>query len=283
MVTKERLIEHSENLSIRQQCEMLGLNRSSYYYSKRPEFSSEDLEILNRIDELYTEDPHYGYRRQYHQLIAEKYKIGMDRVRKYMRILDLKTLYPQSTSTSRPNKMHKIYPYLLKMLNINCPNVVWALDITYIRLVGGFCYLVAVIDWYSRYILSWRLSNSLERWFCLETLDEAIRNYSKAEVVNTDQGAQFTSTDFTEMVESNGIKMSMDSMGRWADNIIIERWFRTLKYEHIYMMDYRTMGDTKKGLSSFIDYYNSKRLHSALGYKTPRQVYFGSYSKEAGA
>jgi putative transposase len=275
LATKQTLIRPKETLSIRDQADILQFNRSNYYYDNRPEFTKEESDILNRMDEIYTKDPCYGYRRQYHQLKAEGYQIGTDRVRNYMKVLNLKTIYPKAKHTSQSNKDHEKFPYLLKNMDINCPNMVWALDITYIRLKAGFCYLVAIIDWFSRRILSWRLSNSLERSFCIEALKEALKLFPKAGIINSDQGSQFTSSDFTRVVIENDIKMSMDSVGRWADNIIIERWFRTLKYENIYIMDYPTMLLAKEGIRTFIHYYNTLRLHSSLSYKTPDQLYFG--------
>ena len=275
MATKQTLITPKETLSIRDQADILQFNRSNYYYDSRPEFTKEACDILNRMDEIYTQNPCYGYRRQYEQLKMEGYQIGTDRVRNYMKVLNLKTIYPKAKHTSQPNKDHEKFPYLLKNMDINCANMVWALDITYIRLKTGFCYLVAIIDWFSRRILTWRLSNSLERSFCIEALKEALKRFPKADIVNSDQVSQFTSSDFTRVVIENDIKMSMDSVGRWADNIIIERWFRTLKYENIYIMDYPTMLLAKEGIRKFIHYYNTLRLHSSLNYKTPDQLYFG--------
>ncbi len=275
--TRQKLIDKADNdLSVREQCVLLGINRSTVYYEKQTDFSGDDLEIMRRMDEIYTANASYGYRRQEKQLKMEGYSIGEDRVRKYMQVLGLKALYPKSKKKSdKGEKPHKVYPYLLKNSSIERPNQVWAIDITYVRLKGGFCYLVAIIDWYSRYIVGWRLSNSLDRSFCIETFEVAVKTYSKADIINTDQGSQFTSDDFIKAVtEDAQMKLSMDSVGRWADNIIIERWFRTFKHEHLYLMDYSTMAEAKFGIDEFIRYYNDHRLHSSLGYVPPRVAYF---------
>ena len=275
MKTREGLIDPSGSLSVREQCTIVSVNRSTFYYEKQAEFSEEDLQILKRMDEIYTQDASYGYRRQRKQLKMEGYVIGEDRVRKYMATLGLKALYPKAKKQpSKSDKPHKVYPYLLKKIPIERPNQVWAIDITCVRLKSRFCYLVAVIDWHSRYIVGWRLSNSLERTCCIDAFEEAVRIYSKADIINTDQGSQFTSEDFIKAVENAHMQLSMDSVGRWADNIIIERWFRTFKHEHLYLMDYQTMKDARSGIAAFIRYYNDQRLHSSLDYLTPKMVYF---------
>ena len=236
-------------------------------------YSDADREILNRMDEIYTECPTYGYRRQYETLISEEFHIGIERVRDYMKVLGIKAIYPQKKTTI-PNKEHRVHPYLLRDIIISYPNHVWAIDITYIRLIGGFCYLVALIDWYSRYILSWKLSNSLEKDFCMDAINDALHRYTHPKICNSDQGSQFTSLAFTEILTKNNILVSMDSAGRWADNVIIERWFRTLKYEDIYLRDYYSMKDLWVGCDTFIQFYNTKRIHSSLKYKTPHSVYW---------
>ena len=224
------------------------------------------------MDEIYTKYPFYGYRRQYLELIKEQFSIGMERVRKYMRILDLETFYPKKKTTIA-NKKHKIYPYLLRNLKINKSNKVWAADITYIRLERGFCYLVAIIDWFSRYILSWQLSNSLDITFCQVALEEALKKYSAPDIFNTDQGSQFTSQDFTKILMGNGIKISMDGKGRWADNVIIERFFRSLKQEKIYLYPYVTVSDVRVGCDEYMKFYNFERPHSSLENKLPVELY----------
>jgi putative transposase len=275
--TRQKLIDkENKGLSIREQCVLMGINRSTVYYKKQAEFRGEELNIMRRMDGIYTENASYGYRRQEKQLKMEGYSIGEDRVRKYMQVLGLKALYPNTKKKSyKGEKPHKVYPYLLKNISIERPNQVWAIDITYIRLKGGFCYLVAIIDWYSRYIVGWRLSNSLDRSICVETFQVAVKTYSKADIINTDQGSQFTSEDFIKAVtEDAQMKLSMDSVGRWADNIIIERWFRTFKHEHLYLMDYASMAEARFGIDEFILYYNDHRLHSSLGYVPPKVAYF---------
>jgi len=271
--TKKNLVSKEDTLSVREQCLLLSLCRQGLYYQAQPEYSDLEVRILNRMDEIYTEIPSYGYRRQHQQLESEGFNISPETVRKYMRVLDLKTIYPQKKTTI-PNKYHKVYPYLLKDLTISYPNQVWACDITYIRLQGGFCYLVAIIDWYSRYIISWKISNCLDTEFCLEVLKEALKKYPKPVIFNTDQGSQFTSHDFTKILKNNDIKISMDSVGRWADNVIIERWFRTLKYEDVYIKEYGSIKELMNGCIWYIDFYNQKRFHSSLSYQTPSMVYF---------
>ncbi|NRA22873.1 MAG: IS3 family transposase [Oceanospirillaceae bacterium] len=273
MSTKQNLVQEADRLSKREKCHILDISRSFLYYKPSVTFSEEDLSILNRMDEIYTECPMYGYRRQYETLISEQFHIGIDRVRQYMKVLGIEAIYPKR-NTSIPNKKHLIYPYLLKGLSIDHPNHVWAIDITYIRLTGGFCYLVALIDWYSRYILSWRLSNCLDKDFCIEALEDALMRYPLPKICNSDQGSQFTSLAFTGVLSGQKIKISMDSVGRWADNIIIERWFRTLKYEDVYINDYASMKDIQTGCDRYINFYNTKRIHSSLAYKTPHQIYW---------
>jgi putative transposase len=270
---RKSLVDQNESISIKDQCELLEISRSSIYYEAVPEFSTTELKIMNVIDEIYTAYPFYGYRRQYQEIIARGYKIGEDRVRIFMRILDLKTFYPSKTTI--PNKEHKIYPYLLRNLKIERVNQVWAADITYIRLVSGFCYLVAIIDWYSRYLLSFRISNCLDKQFCLDALEEALLRYEKPDIFNTDQGSQFTSQAFTEKLSLSKIKISMDSVGRWSDNIIIERFFRSLKWENIYINQYDSVKDVRLGCADYIQFYNHKRRHETLDYQTP-YTYFWS-------
>ena len=241
--TKRGLIEReNDELSITEQCDILGLNKSTLYYHVKPEYSEEDLIILNRMDEIFTKYPFMGYRRIYCNLLEEGYSIGRDRVLKYMGILGLEAIYPKKQSTlSIPNREHKIYPYLLRDIEINRPNQVWSIDITYIKIVKGFVYLVAIIDWFSRYLLSYSVSNSLDVHFCKETLNDALSKYNKPCVLNSDQGSQFTSKDFINILLKNDIAISMDSKGRAIDNIIIERFFRSIKYENIYINEYNSV------------------------------------------
>lgn len=273
MSAKRSLIIRNElGISIDRQCELADLSRSSFYYEAEPPFGRADLQILHRMDAIYTERPFYGYRRIYDELIAEAYSIGKDRVLKYMKILGLEALYPKKKTTLR-DKQHKVYPYLLKGVDINRPNQVWASDVTYIRLVGGFCYFVVIMDWYSRCVLSWRVSNSLHVEFCVSALKEALRKYGRPEIFNTDQGSQFTSEDFTKVLQQQQIQISMDSQGRWADNVIVERFFRTVKYEDIFIKSYDTMQDVREGLKQYLSFYNERRRHSSLQKRTPGLAY----------
>ena len=243
-----------------------------------PKFSVEDVKIMHKIDALYTEHPFYGYRRQYQELIEAGFEVGEDRVRRLMRVMDLRVFYPKKTSI--PDRSHKIYPYLLRELAITAPRQVWAADISYIPMAQGFCYLVAIIDWHSRFLLSWRLSNSLDVHFCMEALNEALSRYGYPTIFNTDQGSQFTSQVFTGALLEKSIQISMDSVGRWADNIMIERFFRSIKWEDIYLKNYESVKEVRQGCEAYIQFYNSKRKHSSLSYKTPKEVYFGKNANE---
>ncbi len=252
---------------------MLSLSRSGIYYDCQPSYDDEDLRILNRMDEIFTAYPFFGHRRVWDTLLDEQYDIGRDRVLKYMKVLGLETFYPKK-KTSIADKQHKIYPYLLRDLEITRPNQVWSIDITYLRMEKGFCYLVAIIDWYSRYILSYRFSNTLDSDFCVAALDEALRKYPSPQIFNSDQGSQFTSEVFTERLLTRGIQISMDGVGRAFDNIIIERFFRTLKHEYVYLLESQEMPQLCQGIGNYLKFYNLKRKHSSLGGKTPFQIYY---------
>lgn len=274
---KRMMIEkNNPSLSIRFQCKVIDLNRSSYYYQGQ-RLRSGDQALLNELDEVYLKHPFYGSRRLKEELNRRGYHVGRGRVRRLMRILGIEAIYPKP-ALSLSDKEHKIYPYLLKNVEFDKPDKVWAADITYIRLRQGFVYLVAIIDLYSRFILSWRLSNTLEADFCVEALNEAL---SKAtpEYFNTDQGAQFTSTRFIEVLKSNEIKISMDGRGRMLDNIFIERFWRSLKYEEVYIKSYENVRECRKGLNEYMNFYNQRRLHQSLNYLTPYEVYRGVGSK----
>lgn len=277
-MTKQSFIDKSgSELSVRTQCEILGLTRNKIYYQEKV-LSQNDIEIMNKIDEIYTQFPFYGYRRVWKSLLEENVIVGRDRTLRYMRLMDICAIYPKKT-TFRNNE-HKVYPYLLKNLSVTRPNQVWATDITYIKMERGFCYLIAIIDWYSRKILSWRLSNSLQLDFCIEALEEALLKYTNPEIFNTDQGCQFTSEEFTKILLANEIKISMDSQGRATDNAIIERFWRNIKYENIHLNKYQTIKEVKEGIKNYIEFYNRRRLHSSLDYETPNSVYFnGSKTK----
>lgn len=267
LITKEDKV-----ISLRRQCELLRINRSSLYYQPQG-VSEEDLQLMNLLDEQYTKTPFYGVRRMRESLQRLGYEIGKDRVRTLLRGMGLMAVYPKP-KTSKPHPGHKIYPYLLKGVEIIRPNQVWSTDITYIRLAQGFAYLVAVIDWYSRYVLSWKLSNSLEADFCLEALKEAL-GYGKPEIFNTDQGSQFTSETFTGLLLENGITISMDGRGRVFDNIFVERLWRSVKYENVYLYGYQIVPEARQGLKQYFDFYNIERFHQGLSYKTPWEVYSG--------
>ena len=275
MSSKRKVIDiNDKSLSLNVQSDLVGLSKGALYYKPTPTYSEEDLKILNRMDEIFTEYPFYGYRKIYHQLLNENFSIGKDRVLKYMRTLGLETFYPKKKKgLSTLNKEHKKYPYLLKDLKINKPNQVWGIDITYIRMKGGFVYLVCIIDWFSRYLLSYKLSNSLDIYFCIDALLEALSKYGNPEILNSDQGSQFTSTKFTKQLIDNNIKISMNSKGRALDNVIIERFFRSLKYENVYLNEYLNVNEVGKGIKDYVYFYNHKRLHQSLKYGPPVNLY----------
>lgn len=256
-------------ISIRQQSLLLNLNRSSIYYKAAP--PADDTEIMNRIHEIWLKSPTYGYRPITAELQKEGYDINRKRVARLMKLMDLQALYCKP-NLSIANPEHKVYPYLLKGLVIDRPNQVWCTDITYIKMPQGFVYLVAIIDVYSRYIVSWRLSTSLDTSFCIDMLNAAFY-VGTPEILNTDQGCQFTSAVWIELVQSLGALVSMDGKGRWADNIPIERFWRTLKYEDVFLNSYETVSQARDGISRFIKRYNEERLHQSLGYETPGEVY----------
>lgn len=258
-------------MSVRRQCEILSLNRSSLYYG-RIGLSEEDQRIVDEMDRIYLDFPTYGSRRMSRELKRRGFKVGRYKARSLMRILGVEAIYPRKR-LSFPDKEHQIYPYLLRDVTIDGSDVAWAADITYIRLRRGFVYLVAVMDLYSRYIVSWRISNTLEADFCCEALKEALERGSP-EYFNTDQGAQFTSRDFISILQSKKIKISMDGKGRVIDNIFIERFWRTLKYEEVYTKSYETVAECKQSIGEFIRKYNSQRLHQSLKeYDTPLEAY----------
>ena len=265
-----------KNLSIRKQCSLLAVNRSNVYYEPAP--SRDDTELANEIHELWLEMPYYGYRRITAELQRRGHSINHKRILNLMRAMKLKALYPApKTTIASPD--HKIYPYLLRDICIVSPNQVWSTDITYLKTSGGFVYLVAIIDVYSRFVLSWRISNTLDKSFCLDMLAHSL-TWGCPVILNTDQGCQFTSLAWTNMVEGAGIRVSMDGRGRWADNIFIERFWRTIKHEHVLLYSFDTVGQLKQSVGNFIKTYNTKRLHQSLGYKTPAEVYLGITKKQ---
>ena len=271
MAERRRLIDASHReLSVSQQCELLGLARSTRYYQAHGE-TEVNLELMRRIDAQYTKTPFYGSRR-----MAEVLSVNRKRVQRLMRLMGIEAIYPKRRTT-RPGAGHKIYPYLLRGVEITRPDQVWSTDITYIPLRHGFLYLVAIMDWWSRYVLSWRLSNTLDGRFCQEALDQALST-GRPEIFNSDQGSQFTAEEFTSRLISRGIAMSMDGRGRALDNVFIERLWRTVKYEEVYIKDYASGWEAERSLSSYFRFYCEERVHQSLGYRTPKSVYRGGGS-----
>ena len=263
---------NSSNLSIALQCDLLILNKSTYYYKKRG-LTERDLEIMKIIDEIYTQHPYFGARRMSKHLEPYGIMLGRKAVSRYYRIMAIEAVYPKMNLSKR-NQAHKIYPYLLRGVDITKVNQVWSTDITYIRMTQGFVYLVAVIDWFSRYILSWRISISLDADFCIEALEDAIEKYGQPDIFNTDQGSQFTSKNFIAVLTEHEIQISMDGKGRALDNVFIERFWRSLKQEKIYMIILNTVKEAKNAITDYINFYNKKRMHQSLEYLTPEQVHF---------
>jgi putative transposase len=250
----------------------VGLARSTFYYEAEPE-DELNLELMRLLDEQYTRTPFYGSPKMTHWLRAEGYAVNHKRVARLMRLMGLAAMVPRR-GLSQGGKEHLKYPYLLGGMKIERPNQVWSSDITYVRLAGGFLYLVAVMDWFSRYVLAWELSNSLDSLFCLNALKTALRR-ERPEIFNTDQGVQFTSEDFTSCLESSGIAISMDGKGRCFDNIFTERLWRTVKYEEVYLQDYADAAQAARSLRNYFAFYNRERIHQSLAYQTPAQVHFG--------
>lgn len=258
---------------MKRQCELLELARSSYYYTPMATESPENLRLMRKIDALYLQRPFFGYRRIAGWLRDLKWTVNEKRVLRLMRLMGLQAVLP-GPHTSRRHPEHRVYPYLLRGLEIRAPNEVWCADITYVPMKRGFLYLVAVMDWFSRYVLAWELSNSLETAFCLDGLERALGK-GRPGIFNTDQGSQFTSEDFTGRLEKAGVRISMDGRGRVTDNIFIERLWRSVKYEDIYLRDYVDGGQVRKGLDRYFRFYNTQRRHQALGNRTPAQVHAG--------
>jgi putative transposase len=274
MSEKRAWIEPAHSsLSIQRQCELLGLNRSSYYYQPQGE-RPENILLMHRIDQLFTDYPFYGVEKMTAHLCREGHHVNVKRVRRLMRKMGLEAVYPKPKLSQR-HPEHRIYPYLLRDLAITKPNQVWCTDITYIRLASGFVYLVAIMDWFSRYVLSWKLSISLETTFCLTALEHALEQ-AKPDIFNSDQGSQFTSLAFTERLKSAGIAISMDGRGRVFDNIFIERLWRSVKYDKVYLNDWYQVKEAQKGLGDYFTVYNHIRPHQSLENRTPGEVYSGS-------
>jgi putative transposase len=265
-------------VSVRRQCELLGLNRSGLYYEPAGE-TAENLRLMRRIDEQYTACPFYGSRRITAWLVEQGEEVNRKRVRRLMRVMGLEAIYPKPR-LSLAGKGHKVYPYLLRGVKVERPDQVWSADITYVPMTSGFMYLAAVIDWFSRYVVAWKLSNTLDGSFCLEMLEEALRG-GKPEIFNTDQGVQFTAAAFTGRLESAGVAVSMDGRGRALDNVFVERLWRSVKYEDIYIQGYDAVPELHRGLGGYLAFYNDERLHQSLDYRTPAAVYRGVGASKA--
>lgn len=263
---------NQSRISVANQCRLLCISRSSFYYRSKP-VKATDLELMRLIDEQYLKTPTWGSRSMENHLHRLGYKINRKRVQRLMRLMGLEAIYPKPR-TSRPHPDHKLYPYLLRGLDIKRPNQVWAADITYIPMSRGFMYLVAVMDWYSRKVLSWRVSNTLETDFCVEALSEAIRRYGSPDIFNTDQGSQFTSEAFTKELKDNNIAISMDGRGRCQDNIFIERLWWTLKHHYVYLHSFANGVELREGFQYWFNFYNKDRFHQSLDNLTPSEVYY---------
>ena len=266
------MIDRRHDLTITRQAEALNISRGSVYYLPRP-VSAADLTIMRRLDELHLEFPFAGSRMLRGLLAGEGINLGRRRVRTLMRRMGIEALYRRPRTTkSEPG--HKIYPYLLRNMAITQPNQVWAMDITYIPMARGFVYLAAVLDWASRRVLSWRLSITMEAAFCVEALEEALATYGKPEIFNTDQGSQFTGAAFTDVLKEHDIAISMDGKGAWRDNVFVERLWRSIKYEEVYLRAYNSVGEARQSIRRYLDFYNDRRTHSSLDGMTPDQAYF---------
>jgi putative transposase len=268
------MIQPHAALSITRQARLLGVSRSSIYYHPKSD-SSEELDLLKRLDELFTENPVYGSRRMQVMLQREGVQVGRRRIRRLMRKLGLWAITPKP-DTSKPHPAHQIYPYLLRGMTIDQPNQVWATDITYIPMQRGFLYLAAILDWATRKVLAWRLSNTLTADFCAAALQEAIAKYGKPEIFNTDQGSQFTSDEFTGVLKAHAIQISMDGRGRYLDNIFVERLWWTVKHEWVYLRPTENGTEQRRSLTECFDWYNRRRPHQSLGWKTPDETYFSA-------
>jgi putative transposase len=266
------MIDRSHDLPITRQAQVLEISRSGVYYLPRA-ISAADLAIMRRIDQLHLDFPFAGSRMLRDLLTAEGFKIGRQHVTTLMKHMGVEALY-RKPNTSKPAPGHKIYPYLLRNLQVTRPNHVWAMDITYIPMARGFVYLAAVVDWFSRRVLAWRLSITLEVGFCTEALEEALARHGRPDIFNTDQGSQFTSAEFTGILIRNGIAISMDGRGAWRDNIFVERVWRSVKYEEVYLRAYATVSDARASIGRYLGFYNSRRPHSSLDRQTPDTAYF---------
>ena len=267
---KKQLIDTDHpDISITRQAALLGISRSTVYY--RPRINLEDLELMRLIDEIYTQHPFYGARKIRHLLQEMGRHVGRHRVRRLMRLMGLEAMYPKPNLSKR-NQAHVIYPYLLRNVAIDRPNQVWSTDITYVRLNQGWVYVVAVMDWYSRYVLSWEVSTTLDSGFCVAALKNALQ-HGTPEIFNTDQGSQFTADDFTSVLKERTIQISMDGRGRALDNVFTERLWRSLKYEEVYLHEYSSVAEARQAIADYFEFYNRSRPHQSLGYQTPEAIY----------
>lgn len=270
------MIDRADPMPMTKQCRLLELSRSSVYYRPVP-LGEGELALMRRIDEIHLKLPYYGSRRIRDQLKREGYKVNRKKVQRLIHLMGICALYPRRR-TSLPGDGHRIYPYLLRDLTIERPNQVWCADICYIPMARGFLYLVAIMDWASRKVLAWRLSNTLDTDFCVDALEQALRRYGTPEIFNTDQGAQFTSDLFTQVLNDAGVRISMDGKGRWIDNVFIERLWRSLKYEEVYLKAYENVAEAIRGIGDYFDLYNEERPHQALARLTPNEVYVGDFT-----
>ena len=275
------MIDREHDLPITQQARTLGISRGSVYYLPRP-VSAADLVIMRRMDELHLELPFAGSRMLRDLLTKEGIEIGRRHVAALMKRMGMEAIY-RKPNTSKPVPGHKIYPYLLRGVSVDHPNQVWAMDITYVPMARGFVYLAAVVDWFSRRVLSWRLSITMEAAFCVEALDEALARHGRPEIFNTDQGSQFTGHDFTGVLLKAGIAISMDGKGSWRDNVFVERLWRSIKYEEVYLRAYNTVGDARASIGRYLVFYNGRRPHSSLDRQTPDQAYFNRLPQSVAA
>jgi putative transposase len=267
------MIDRNHKLTVAKQAALLGISRGSVYYEPVA-VSAEDLALMRRIDELHLQFPFAGSRMLRGLLAADGSKIGRRHVTALMRRMGIEAIY-RRPNTSKPAPGHRIYPYLLRGLTIERPNQVWATDITYIPMARGFVYLAAVMDWFARRILAWRLSNTMEASFCIDAVEEALARYAPPQIFNSDQGSQFTSAEFTGLLTNNGIAISMDGKGAWRDNVFVERFWRTIKYEEVYLRAYDSVGEARQSIGRYLEFYNARRPHTALDQRTPDQAYFG--------
>jgi putative transposase len=278
---RKAMIDRSHALPLSRQAEALGISRGSVYYAPRP-VSASDLALMRRMDELHLDYPFAGSRMLRDLLVAEGFTVGRLHVATLMKRMGIEALY-RKPNTSKPAPGHTVYAYLLHKLPVTRPNQVWAMDITYIPMARGFVYLAAVVDWFSRRVLAWRLSITLEAAFCIEAVEEALAHYGRPEIFNTDQGSQFTSHDFTSVLSKNSIAISMDGKGAWRDNVFVERLWRSIKYEEVYLKAYDNVAEARTSIGRYLAFYNGQRPHSSLDRKTPDQAYFNPLPQLAAA